>query len=288
MNCHSRAAASLYELIWKRTVASQMANARLRLVTATTPVDDALLAAGRIGPLCRFPSAYVEGSDDPDAAIESQERATPPLTVGEQVDCRDLEARASGNQTAGPLHRGHLVKALEAEGIGRLSTYATIIDDPGECYWLQATWRTGAHLHRLLPSPNWRWLPRGTGGPEIHRQHGTAASTISPTVTPTTWHICAASSWAWMAWKPRCARDAQIDLAALASTAYRATSTLRVRIASSGPSWRRKENGERLTATKAARPAAGRPHRRAGRGDSASQARRPTSVLTRRPGCPRR
>ncbi len=131
-------ARALYDLIWKRTIASQMANARLRLVTATIAVDDAVFrASGRTVLFAGFFRAYVEGSDDPDAALESQDQPLPPLTVGEVVDCRDLQA--VGHETKPPARYtdATLVKALEAEGIGRPSTYATIIDtiqERGYCF----------------------------------------------------------------------------------------------------------------------------------------------------------
>ena len=119
----------LYDLIWKRTVATQMANARLKFTTATIAVEDALFrASGRTVIFAGFFRAYVEGSDDPEAALESQDAPLPPLTVDEVVDCRDLEAQ--GHETKPPARytEATLVKALEAEGIGRPSTYATIID----------------------------------------------------------------------------------------------------------------------------------------------------------------
>lgn len=121
--------ARLYDLIWKRTVATQMANARLRFTTAMIHVDDAVFrASGRTVLFAGFFRAYVEGSDDPEAALESQESPLPPLTVDEEVDCRDLEA--VGHETKPPARftEATLVKALESEGIGRPSTYATIID----------------------------------------------------------------------------------------------------------------------------------------------------------------
>ncbi len=119
----------LYDLIWKRTVATQMANARLRFTTATIAVDNALFrASGRTVIFPGFFRAYVEGSDDPEAALESQESPLPPLVINEEVDCRDLEA--VGHETKPPARytEASLVKALEAEGIGRPSTYASIID----------------------------------------------------------------------------------------------------------------------------------------------------------------
>ncbi len=119
----------LYDLIWKRTVATQMANARLRFTTATISVEDATFrASGRTVLFPGFFRAYVEGSDDPEAALESQESPLPPLRIEEEVDCRDLEA--VGHETKPPARytEASLVKALEAEGVGRPSTYATIID----------------------------------------------------------------------------------------------------------------------------------------------------------------
>jgi DNA topoisomerase-1 len=112
---------ALYDLIWKRTIATQMANARLKLTTATIAVEDALFrASGRTVLFPGFFRAYVEGSDDPDAALESQDAPLPPLAVDEEVDCRDLNA--VGHETKPPG------RYTEAEGIGRPSTYASIID----------------------------------------------------------------------------------------------------------------------------------------------------------------
>ncbi len=119
----------LYDLIWKRTVATQMANARLRFTTATIEVEDAVFrASGRTILFPGFFRAYVEGSDDPDAALDNQDTSLPPLSLEEEVDCRELEA--VGHETKPPARytEASLVKALEAEGIGRPSTYATIID----------------------------------------------------------------------------------------------------------------------------------------------------------------
>ncbi|MFO7633835.1 MAG: type I DNA topoisomerase [Caldilinea sp.] len=120
---------SLYDLIWKRTVASQMANARLKLRTVTVNVEDAVFrASGRTILFPGFFRAYVEGSDDPDAALESQDQPLPALAVGEAVDCRELEVVGHETQPPARYTEATLVKALEAEGIGRPSTYATIID----------------------------------------------------------------------------------------------------------------------------------------------------------------
>ena len=121
--------ATLYDMIWKRTVATQMAKARLRTTTVMIGVEEALFrASGREILFPGFFRAYVEGSDDPDAAIEDQESPLPALAVGEGVDCRALEAVGHATKPPARYTEATLVKALETEGIGRPSTYATIID----------------------------------------------------------------------------------------------------------------------------------------------------------------
>ncbi len=125
----SGAEKKLYDLIWKRTVATQMANARLKFTTATIEVADAVFrASGRNVLFAGFFRAYVEGSDDPEAALENQEAPLPDLAVDEIVDCRDLDAVGHDTKPPARYTEASLVKALEAEGVGRPSTYASIID----------------------------------------------------------------------------------------------------------------------------------------------------------------
>lgn len=119
---------SLYDLIWKRTVATQMAEARQTHVTVQIAVDHAIFKA--TGKRIDFPGffrAYVEGSDDPDSAIEDQEVILPSLRTGDSVDCRTLEAIGHETQPPARYTEASLVKTLESEGIGRPSTYATVI-----------------------------------------------------------------------------------------------------------------------------------------------------------------
>ncbi len=119
---------NLYELIWKRTVATQMAEARQTHITVQVQVDNAeFRASGKRIDFPGFFRAYVEGSDDPNAAIENQEVILPPLTVGDQVNCSNLEAVGHETQPPARYTEASLVKTLESEGIGRPSTYATII-----------------------------------------------------------------------------------------------------------------------------------------------------------------
>jgi DNA topoisomerase I len=125
--------AALYDLIWKRAVASQMADARLRFLTARLEVRAgdrvaAFRATGRTTLFAGFLRAYVEGSDDPDGRLDARDQALPPLAVGDPL--APVRVAASGHETKPPARytEASLVKKLEEEGIGRPSTYATILD----------------------------------------------------------------------------------------------------------------------------------------------------------------
>ncbi|MCW9679657.1 type I DNA topoisomerase [Dolichospermum planctonicum UHCC 0167] len=119
---------SVYDLIWKRTVASQMADSRQTQITVQIQVEDAGFRSS--GKRIDFPGylrAYVEGSDDPDAALEDQEVILPALKVGDHPQCRELETVSHETQPPARYTEATLVKTLESEGIGRPSTYASII-----------------------------------------------------------------------------------------------------------------------------------------------------------------
>ena len=119
---------ALYELIWKRTLASQMAEAKKATTTVRIKAGDGEFTA--TGTEIVFPGflrAYVEGSDDPEAALDDKESLLPALKVGEVCDLTALAA--SEHQTKSPARftEASLVQELEKRGIGRPSTYATII-----------------------------------------------------------------------------------------------------------------------------------------------------------------
>ncbi|MEW4529269.1 MAG: type I DNA topoisomerase [Maioricimonas sp. JB045] len=119
---------SLYTMIWKRTMATQMAEARLRFDTVTIESGDAeFRATGRHIEFPGFFRAYVEGVDDPEAALDDEESALPQMSENDDLKCRDLEA--VGHETKPPARytEATLVRKLEQEGIGRPSTYASII-----------------------------------------------------------------------------------------------------------------------------------------------------------------
>ncbi|KZL49990.1 DNA topoisomerase I [Nodularia spumigena CENA596] len=119
---------ALYDLIWKRTVASQMADCRQTQISVQLQVEDAgFRSSGKRIDFPGFLRAYVEGSDDPDAALEDQEVILPSLKVGDHPNCTDLEAVGHETQPPARYTEATLVKTLESEGIGRPSTYASII-----------------------------------------------------------------------------------------------------------------------------------------------------------------
>ncbi len=125
--------AALYDLVWKRTVASQMADARLRFVTARIDAvagerRGTFRATGRTTLFPGFFRAYVEGSDDPDASLDAQEQPLPPLERGDALRALGLEPSRHETRPPARFTEASLVKLLEQEGIGRPSTYASIID----------------------------------------------------------------------------------------------------------------------------------------------------------------
>lgn len=119
---------ALYDLIWKRTVASQMAEAKLTQISVNIAVEDAIFrSSGKRIDFAGFFRAYVEGSDDPEAALENQEVILPNLQIGDKPKCKQLDVVDHETQPPARYTEASLVKTLESEGVGRPSTYASII-----------------------------------------------------------------------------------------------------------------------------------------------------------------
>jgi len=119
----------LYELIWKRTMASQMAEARGRRMTVRVLSNGAeFQATGKTIDFPGFLRVYVEGSDDPEAELADKETLLPPVEEGDSVSCTGLEPKEHRTQPPARLTEASLVKEMEANGIGRPSTYASIIN----------------------------------------------------------------------------------------------------------------------------------------------------------------
>ncbi|WP_347246200.1 type I DNA topoisomerase [Thermogutta sp.] len=125
----SRDEMRLYDLIWKRTVACQMADARGRRMTVRVEADGAVFqATGRTIDFPGYLRAYVEGADDPDAELADRETLLPALQVGDTVLLETVEPKSHVTQPPARYTEATLTRALEELGIGRPSTYATIID----------------------------------------------------------------------------------------------------------------------------------------------------------------
>ena len=119
----------LYELIWKRTLASQMADAELEKTTATisiSGVEDVFVAVGEVVTFDGFLRVYKESYDD-DAEQESENRLLPQLVVGQQFTNREIQAVERYTQAPPRYTEASLVRKLEELGIGRPSTYAPTI-----------------------------------------------------------------------------------------------------------------------------------------------------------------
>ena len=119
----------LFDMIWKRTIASQMVDARGQTITLQVEGGGAVFQV--TGKTIEFPGylrAYVEGSDDPEAELANQERLLPAVKVGDPISVRDLTPKGHTTQPPARFSEAALTKELEAKGIGRPSTYASILD----------------------------------------------------------------------------------------------------------------------------------------------------------------
>jgi len=118
----------LYELIWKRTVASQMASALIDTVAVDLGCkgDHLFRANGATVRKPGFLTVYEEGKDDP-AREDEKERTLPPLRQGDRVALRELRADQHFTTPPPRYSEASLVRALEEHGIGRPSTYASIV-----------------------------------------------------------------------------------------------------------------------------------------------------------------
>jgi DNA topoisomerase-1 len=141
--------ARLYELIWRRTIASQMADAvgftvSARLGARSSDEREAVFAtSGRTITFPGFLKAYVQGSDDPESDPDDKEMILPPLAAGDHLAVQRLEP--TGHETRPPARytEASLVQRLEELGVGRPSTYASImttIQDRGY------VWKKGSAL----------------------------------------------------------------------------------------------------------------------------------------------
>jgi DNA topoisomerase-1 len=120
--------ARLYELIWKRTVACQMENATGMRRTLDTQVQDAIFRSkGKVYTFPGFRLAYVSDKDEP-TSLQDKEVVLPNVAKGDSSDVTGVDAKGHETQPPARLNDATLIKELESKGIGRPSTYASIID----------------------------------------------------------------------------------------------------------------------------------------------------------------
>ncbi|WP_405646698.1 type I DNA topoisomerase [Streptomyces sp. NBC_00019] len=123
----------LYELIWKRTVASQMKDAVGNSVTvkiagtAADGRDVEFSASGKTITFHGFLKAYVEGADDPNAELDDRERRLPQVSEGDRLSAEEITVDGHATKPPARYTEASLVKELEEREIGRPSTYASII-----------------------------------------------------------------------------------------------------------------------------------------------------------------
>ena len=122
--------ARLYELIWKRTIASQMSDARLEKTVATIGISthpNKLTASGEVIKFDGFLKVYMEGSDEEEETGNDDESRLPPLKTGDRPPLYQLTATQRYTRHSARYTEASLVKKLEELGIGRPSTYAPTI-----------------------------------------------------------------------------------------------------------------------------------------------------------------
>ena len=123
----------LYELVWKRTVASQMKDATgesvsVRITGTSSAGEQADFGAtGKVITFHGFLKAYVEGSDDPNAELDDNQRRLPPMAERDPMDVLRMDVADHATRPPARYTEATLIKELEDREIGRPSTYATII-----------------------------------------------------------------------------------------------------------------------------------------------------------------
>ncbi|MEO5946554.1 MAG: type I DNA topoisomerase [Chitinophagaceae bacterium] len=120
----------LYELIWKRTMTSQMADAELEKTTAKISIStnkEELTASGEVLKFDGFLKVYREDKDEDELEEDANEGMLPPLTVGQQLPLKEMKATERFSRPPARYTEASLVKKLEELGIGRPSTYAPTI-----------------------------------------------------------------------------------------------------------------------------------------------------------------
>jgi DNA topoisomerase-1 len=150
----------LYELIWKRTVASQMANAQLEKTTIdiaiSTVSDLSLVAKGQVLKFDGFLKVYLESKDDDENNTDDDDedgKILPPMKIGQLLDLSKIDATQRFTKAKPHYTEASLVKKLEELGIGRPSTYAPTISkimDPNRGYVVKKTKEGEERVYKIV------------------------------------------------------------------------------------------------------------------------------------------
>jgi DNA topoisomerase-1 len=145
-----RNAERLYDLIWKRAIASQMADAELERTTATISISTnprTLSATGEVIKFEGFLKVYMESKDDDDTEDEESGKVLPPLHVGQALNLDQISATQTFSRHPARYTEASLVKKLEELGIGRPSTYAPTISTVQKRGYVVKESREGVERH---------------------------------------------------------------------------------------------------------------------------------------------
>lgn len=149
----------LYDLIWKRTIASQMSDAELEKTTAKVKISNSselFVAQGEILKFDGFLKVYLEGTDDEETDDENTSML-PPLKIGEKLDTQEITATQRFTHHPPRYTEASLVKKLEELGIGRPSTYAPTISTIQKRNYVEKTDKEGTprnYVHLALSKNN--------------------------------------------------------------------------------------------------------------------------------------
>jgi DNA topoisomerase-1 len=153
----------LYELIWKRTIASQMADAELEKTTAKIGISstsEQFVAQGEVLKFDGFLKVYIEGTDDEND--EDNSSMLPPIKQGDKLNLKDISAQQRFTHHPARYTEASLVKKLEELGIGRPSTYAPTISTVQKRNYVEKTDKEGTPRNYVLLSFNGKEITKET------------------------------------------------------------------------------------------------------------------------------
>ncbi len=176
----------LYDLIWKRTIASQMASARMEKTTMTIGLDNAVekfVACGEVVSFDGFLKVYRESADDEEESREEAGRTLPAVARGAALELREAVSTQRFTQAPPRYTEASLVRKLEELGIGRPSTYAPIISTIQQREYVQKGDRKGEERTCTVDTLSGGTITAGTRTESIGSEKGKLVPTDIGMVT---------------------------------------------------------------------------------------------------------